>query len=59
MFTFGGLDPSNGAGLNLGVLNVLVNVMIYGSFGLERSRDFRAARDPFQHIAIGLRTRTS
>ena len=36
MLTLGGWDPGNEAVLSLGVLGVLVNVMICGSFGFDR-----------------------
>ncbi|TAD95061.1 MAG: hypothetical protein EAZ96_27025 [Oscillatoriales cyanobacterium] len=57
MLTPGRRDPSSGAGLTLGVLGVLVNVMICGSFGFDRSKDFGGARGPKWCIAIGNWTR--
>ena len=46
MLTLDGRDPGGGAGVTLGVLGVLVNVMICGSFGFDRLRGFREARGP-------------
>ena len=39
-------------GAERGMLGILVNVMICGSFGFDRSRGFRGAVGPFQRIAI-------
>lgn len=46
MLTHDGRDPGGGAGLTLGVLGVLVNVMICGSFGFDRLKGFREVRGP-------------
>jgi hypothetical protein len=57
MLTLDGRDPGGGAGLTWGVLGVLVNVMICGSFGFDRWKGFREARGPQWCIAIGNWTR--
>ena len=41
MLTLGGRDPSYGAELNRGVLGTLVNIIICGSFGADRSWGLR------------------
>ena len=57
MLTLDRWDPGNGAGLSLGVLGILVNVMICVSFGFDRRMGYRVARGPFLHAAIGFQTR--
>ena len=46
ILTLGGRDPGNGAELSRGVWRILllVNVMIYRSFGFSRLRDVRTQR---------------
>ena len=51
MLTLGGWDPGNGVELSLGVLGILVNVMIFGSFGFDLRRGCRVARGPFLYVA--------
>ena len=46
MLTLDGRDPRSGVGLTLGVLGVLVNVMICGSFGFDRLKGFGEAMGP-------------
>ncbi len=52
MLTHGGRNPTYGTMMTLDLWGVVVNVMIYKKFGLDRRRGNRSARGRFRRIII-------